>query len=133
MARKKGGLHGPEAAVLPGHPLLGDGIVVRVDGEAEPVLRVVVAREVGQDGDALEDGEPAAVVVDDGGDAAVGVERRVPGLLLRLLGDVDALDGVFGPVGCLQLFEEDRDFVAVRCSCRSLDWRYEKQGASSVN
>ncbi len=33
--------------MLPGDPLLGDGIVVRVDGEAELVLWVVVAGQVG--------------------------------------------------------------------------------------
>jgi hypothetical protein len=46
-------------------------------------------------------------VVDDGGDAAVGVEGRVPGLLLRVLGDVDGLDGVVGAVGFFEFFEED--------------------------
>lgn len=99
--------------MLPGHPLLADGVVVRVDGEAEPVLRVVVARQVGQDGEPLEDGEAAAVVVDDGGDAAVGVEGRVPRLLLRVLVDVDRLDRVVLAVGLLELLEEDGDLVAV--------------------
>lgn len=93
--------------MLPGHPLLGDRVVVRLDGEAEAVLRVVVAGEIGQDGEPLKDGETTSVVVDDGRDAAVGVEGRVPGLLLRVLGDVDGLVGVGGAVGVLELLEED--------------------------
>jgi hypothetical protein len=99
--------------VLPGHPLLGDRVVVRVDREAELVLWVVVPRQVAQDGEPLEDGEGAAVVVDDGGDAAVGVEGRVPGLFLGVFADVDALGRVGLVVGFLELFEEDGGFDAV--------------------
>lgn len=105
--------------MLPSHPLFGDRVVVRLDGEAEAVLRVVVAGEVAQDGEPLKDGEAAAVVVDDGRDAAVGVEGRVPGLLLRVLGDVDGLVGVRGAVGFLELLEEDRGLDAVGGAWRS--------------
>jgi hypothetical protein len=105
--------------VLPGDPLLGDGIVVRVDGEAELVLGVVVAGEVLQNGESFEDGKAAAVVVDDGGDAAVGVEGRVPRLFLGVFADVDGLDRVLLAVGFLELFEEDGDFPAVGGSCNA--------------
>jgi hypothetical protein len=80
------------------------------------VLRVVVADEVGEDGQRLEDGEAVAVVVDDGGDAAIGIERRVPGLLLRVLGDVDGLEGVRFAVGFLELLEQDGGLDAVGSS-----------------
>jgi hypothetical protein len=77
------------------------------------VVRVVVPRQVAQDGEPLEDGEGAAVVVDDGGDAAVGVEGRVPGLFLGVFADVDALGRVGLVEGILELFEEDGGFDAV--------------------
>lgn len=99
--------------MLPRHPLLGDRVIVGFDGEAELVLRVVVPGEVAQDGQPLEDGEGGAVVVDDGGDAAVGVEGGVPGLFLRVLADVDGLDCVGLVVGRFELFEEDGGFDAV--------------------
>lgn len=102
--------------MLPADPLLRDGVVVRLVGEAELVLRVVVLGQVGQDGGALEDGEVVPVVVDDGGDAAVGVDPGEPFLLLRALGDVDGLVGDPGglvPVGLPELLEEDADLVAV--------------------
>lgn len=99
--------------MLPTDPLLRLAVLVRVDGEAELVLRVVVPREVEQDGDALEDGEAVAVVVDDGGDAAVGVEGRIPRLLLRVLRYVDALPGVLQTVGGFELLEQDGDLDTV--------------------
>ena len=99
--------------MLPGDPLLLDRVLVRVGRGAEPVVRVVVPREVGQDGEPLEHGEAAAVVIDNRGDAAVGVEGGVPGLLLGVFGDVDGLEGVGGAVGFFELLEEDGGFVAV--------------------
>jgi hypothetical protein len=42
-------LHGTEATVLPCHPLFGAGDIERVT-EAELVLRIVMAGEVGEDG-----------------------------------------------------------------------------------
>jgi ketosteroid isomerase-like protein len=68
--------------VLPADPRLGAGVVVAVDGEREEVLGVVAPGEVAQDGVALEDGEVAVVVVEEGRDAAVGVDGGEPGLLL---------------------------------------------------
>lgn len=109
-------VHGTQSTMLPGHPLLGLAVLVAVDGEAELVLRVVVAREVGQDREALEDGEAAAIVVDDDGDAPVGVEVNEPGLLLRVLHDVDRLARVLGAVGVLELLEEDGGLEAVWCA-----------------
>lgn len=62
------------------HPLQHFGAVVlpvrtRL-GERELVLGVVVLLQVKQDGGGLEDGEVVAVGVDNGGDAAVGVDLR---------------------------------------------------------
>lgn len=99
--------------MLPADPLLGFAVLVAVDGEAELVIRVVVASEVKEDGDALENGETAAVMVDDGGDAAVRVQGRVPWLLLRALADIDGLPGVVEAVGVPELLEEDGGFVAI--------------------
>jgi len=107
-------LHGPQAAVLPGHPLLGDRVVVRIDREAEFVFRIVVSGEIGQDSQPFEDGEAIAVVVDNSRDAPVGVERRVPGLLLDVLADVDGLVGVLLPVDFLELFQKNGGFEPVR-------------------
>ncbi len=77
------------------------------------MLRVVVTGEVEQDGHRLEDGEAVAVVVDDGGDAAIGAESRVPGLLLSVLGDVDGLERVGFAVGFLELLEKDGSLDAI--------------------
>lgn len=63
--------------------------------EAEVVVRVVVADEVEKDGGGLEDGEGGGlVVVDEDGDAAVGVETEEPLLLLLVSGDVAAVMSV---------------------------------------
>jgi hypothetical protein len=59
-------------------------------------------------------------VVDDGGDAAVRVEGRVPRLLLRVLHYVDGLPCVLCPIGCLEFFKEDRDLYAVWGGCGGL-------------
>lgn len=106
-------LHGAEAAVLPAHPGLAAGVVVVVGGEGEEVVAVVAAGEVAEDGDALEDAEAVVVVVDDGGDAAVGADGGEPGLLLDAAADVDGLGGVLQAVGVLELLEEDGDLVTV--------------------
>lgn len=99
--------------MLPRDPLLGDRVIVRVDGEAELVLRVVVARQVEEDGETLEDGEVMAVVVDNGGDAAIGVDGGEPRLLLGVLGDVDGLEGELGAVSLLELLQENADLDAI--------------------
>lgn len=95
----RGNVHGADAAVLPADPGLGAGVVIALDVEGELVVRVVAAGEVGEDGAALEDGEAAVIVVDDGGNAAVGVEGDEPGLLLDVLRYVDGLGGVGEVVG----------------------------------
>jgi hypothetical protein len=87
-------LHGADAAVLPADPGLGAGVVVRVYGEGELVFRVVLAGEVAEDGVALKDVEVVVVVVDNGGDAAVGVDGDEPRLLLDVGANVDGLVGV---------------------------------------
>lgn len=84
------------------------------------MVRVVVARQVRQDGEALEDGEVAAVVVHNGRDAAVGAQGREPGLLLRVLHNVDGLPGVFETVCLLELFEHDGRLVAIGRACCSM-------------
>jgi hypothetical protein len=56
-------------------------------------------------------------VVDNGGDAAIGVQRRVPRLLLGVLPYVHLLCGVFKTIGLLELLEEDGDLVAVGSAC----------------
>lgn len=110
-------LHGPHAAVLPPDPGLCAGVVVRVGGEGEAVVRVVAAGEVGEDGAALEDVEAVVVVVDDGRDAAVGVGRGgEPGLLLDVCADVDGVGGVGQAVEVFELLEEDAGLPAVGCA-----------------
>lgn len=99
--------------MLPRDPLLTSAQIIHIR-KAELVIGVVVPRQISQDGRSLEDGEIVAVVVDDGGNAAIGTDFGEPGLLLDVLHDVDALKGVLQPVGCLQLLEDDGGFVAVR-------------------
>lgn len=113
-------LHGTKAAVLPAHPLLADRVVVAVDGKAQLVLRVVVARQVRQDGDAFEDGKVAAVVVHNGRDAAVGAQGREPGLLLCVFHDVNGLPGVLKAVRLFELLEQDGCLVTIRRACSTI-------------
>ncbi|OAQ92331.1 hypothetical protein VFPFJ_04071 [Purpureocillium lilacinum] len=102
-------------------PRLGTGVVVVVDGKAEAALRVIPARQVSEDGVALEHGEAAVVVVHNGGDAAVGVHGREPRLLLHVLANVDALRRVLQAVRLLELLEQDAGLVAVWRACQELD------------
>ena len=94
--------------MLPGHPLLCDAVVVRLVGEAQLVVRVVVLGQVAEDGEALEDGEVAAVMVDDGGNTAVWTDGCVPGLLLRILHDVDRLPCVLRPIPVRHQLDQPR-------------------------
>lgn len=111
-------IHGPDASVLPAHPLLSNTVIVRVVGERELVFRVVVLGQIGQDGQALEDGKAVPIVVDDSRNSTIRANRRVPRLLLRVLHDVDSLPGVFLAVGVLELLEEDGGLEAIRGACR---------------
>lgn len=114
-------VHWPKPTMLPSHPLLRNLVLVALVGEAQLVLGVVVFGDIIQDGQALKHGEIAPVVVEDGGDAAVGADLGVPGLLLGVLHNVDGLVGDFvgeslGAVELFEFFEEDGDFVAVGCA-----------------
>lgn len=104
--------------MLPRHPLLRNLVVVALVGETQLVLGVVVFGQVVENGQAFKDGEVAPVVVHDGGDAAVGTDLGVPGLLLGVFHDVDGLvrDFLGKGLGAIELFEffkEDRDLVPV--------------------
>lgn len=70
---------------------------------------VVVLGQVQEDGAGLEDGERAACVVDDGGDAAVGIDFAKGGGFLLVGAEVNGRGGV----GDAELFEEDGDFLTV--------------------
>lgn len=79
------------------------------------MLRIVFAREIGEDSGALHDGEPAIVVVDKHGNTAIGAEIGEPLLLLDVLHNGDGLeDIVWLAVGLLQFLEDDGRFVACR-------------------
>lgn len=90
------------------------------------MVRVIVTSEIGQDGESFKDGESAAVMVDEDGDAAIWVEGCEPGFLLGVFHDVYGLVGDFGEflsarggaraiVG-FEFFEQGGDFVAVGCA-----------------
>jgi hypothetical protein len=94
-------LHRPNSAMLPTDPALGKGVVVVIRREREAVLRIVAPGQVAEDGVPLEHGQITIVVVDEDGNAAVGVLRREPRLLLDILADVDPLPCVLQAVGLL--------------------------------
>lgn len=110
-------LHGADAAVLEADPRLGPRVVVRVDGPGEEVLGVVATRQVSQDGVALKDGQALVVVVDNGGDAAVGVDGREPGLLLHVCANVAALPCILEAVCLFELLQQDAGLDAVGGAC----------------
>ncbi|KAL1848130.1 hypothetical protein VTK73DRAFT_10211 [Phialemonium thermophilum] len=99
---------GTEAAVGPSQPLLDGGVVVRPDGEAEGVIRVVVPGQVAQDGRQLADDERVARAVQDGGDLRAGRDRlEVPARHdADLRGRIKDVSGVGGAVSLPQVFEE---------------------------
>jgi len=92
--------------MLPCHPLFGSRLVERV-GEAELVLGVIVARQVGEDRKTLHDSKATLIVVYDDRNAAIRTELSEPLLLLNVLPDVDALKCVVLAVCFLQLLEDD--------------------------
>lgn len=82
--------------------------------EPKPILLIRKLEQIQQLRARLHDGKRRALgVVDDDGDAAVGVEAEEPFLLLLVGGDVD--DGLREgcAVGVGQLFEEDLDLLTV--------------------
>lgn len=103
--------------MLPANPRLGSGVVVVVQGKGELVLSVIATSEVAQNGIALKDAQAVIVVVNQGGDAAIGVHGDEPRLLLDVLADVNGLPSVLQAVRVLELLEQDRGLVAVGRAC----------------
>src|SRR5437879_6747800 len=99
-------LHRTDAAHLEHDPLDDRRATLAVGRQETPGL----LGQVDQDGARLEDREVALVAVDDGGDAAAGVELQVPGLLLLAVLQADGAHAVGHP----QLLEQDGDLPAVR-------------------
>lgn len=77
----------PDTTMLPGHPLLRPRHIIGI-GERELVFRIVVSRQVEQNGSALEHGKVVAIMINDSGDAAIRVDLEVPGFLLHVVGDI---------------------------------------------
>ncbi len=83
--------------------------------EAEPILLVGKLEQIQQLGRGLHDGEGRRLrVVDDDGDAAVGVQAQEPFFLLLVRADVDDGAGEFGLVGERELLEQDLHLLPVR-------------------
>ena len=87
-------------------PLLREVRLGRSGRETQAALRVVALDEVLEDGAGLPEGDVGVGVV-DGGDAAVGVDGEVFGLL-----DVREGNGVY-VVGKAEFLEHDEDFGRV--------------------
>ena len=82
--------------------------------EAEAVLLVGKLEQIQQLGRGLHDGEGRRLrVVDDDGDAAVGVEAQEPFFLLLVRADVDDGGGPLGAVDERELFQQDLHFLPV--------------------
>ena len=90
-------------------------VALELIGEAEAVLLVGELEQVEELGRGLHDGEGRRLrVVDEDGDAAVGVEAEEPFFLLLVGHDVEGGGGpAGGGVGEQELFEEDLHFLAV--------------------
>jgi hypothetical protein len=83
-----------QSAMLPCHPLFANRLIERIF-KPEPVLRIVLPRQVCEDGKAFHDGEAALVVINNDRNAAIGAEFGEPFLLLYILTNIDALENVF--------------------------------------
>ena len=82
--------------------------------EAEGVILVVLLEEVEELGGCLDDGEGWGLGgVEQGGDAAVGVEAEEPLVFLHVGADVYYLSGPFGAVDEGEFFEHDLRGLAV--------------------
>lgn len=77
------------------------------------MLSVVLARQIAENGAALENGKLLVVMIYDDRDAAVGVERSEPWLLLDVLHDVDALNDEWEAVSLLQFLQDNASLVAI--------------------
>jgi len=82
--------------------------------EAEVVLLIVEFGQVEQLGRGLHHGERGRLgVVDEDGDATVGIETEEPFFLLLVGHDVDQGRGPFGTIDIGQFLEEDLDLLTI--------------------
>lgn len=82
--------------------------------EPKPILLIRKLEQIQQLGRSLHDGERRRLrVVDDDGDAAVGVQAQEPFFLLLVRADVDNGCGPLGVVGEGELFEQNLHFLPV--------------------
>lgn len=102
------------AAAMPEEQPLQTLVALQFIFEAELVLLVRKLEQIQQFGRGLHDSKGRGLrVVDDDGDAAVGVQAEEPFFLLLVGGDVDDVVGEFGAVDDFQLFEKDLDFLTI--------------------
>ena len=107
------------AASMPEEEPLQTLVPLQLVLEPELVLLVRELQQIQQLGRRLHHGEGRVLgVVDEDGDAAVGVQAQEPLLLLLVGRDVDERRGPFGAVGELEFFEKDLDFLPVRSRLR---------------
>ncbi|KAI6760962.1 hypothetical protein HG530_009822 [Fusarium avenaceum] len=102
--------------MLPPNPRLSTGIVIVINLERELILGIVLSCQVAQNGISFKDSEIIVVMVDEHGDTTIWINGSEPRLLLDLITDVDALDGVFHSICITELFEKDLGFETVRCA-----------------
>jgi hypothetical protein len=102
------------AAAMPKEQPLQALVPLQLVLEPEPVLLVREFQQIEQFGRGLHDGEGRGLgVIDDDGDAAVGVEAEEPFFLLLVGHDVDEGGGPFRAVDIRQFFEQDLHFLPV--------------------
>lgn len=86
-------LHGPQAGVLEEQPVVHFVVLARPRRIGNLVLGVIPRDEVLHDGTGFKQADALAVGkgVGQGGNAAIGVDGKKPGLFLRILADVNFL------------------------------------------
>jgi hypothetical protein len=101
-----------ETGVLPCYPLLCSADIQRVF-EPEFMIRIVVAREVIENGKSFHHGVTASVMINDYWNATVRAKFDEPVLLLVVvLENVNILERIVPTISFLELLKQDRDLEA---------------------
>lgn len=104
--------------MLETNPALGNGIIVIRRIKRKHMLRIIFTCQIGENCGTLKDGKILVIVVDNGGNATVGVDGGKPWLFLCIQANVDALECVLQSIFSLELLQNDGSFMTIGGSCK---------------
>lgn len=80
--------------MLPANPALGPSVVIVIYREGETILWVITTCEVAQNGVSLKYAQTIIVMINQGRDAAIGIDGGKPRLLLDVFANVNSLNSI---------------------------------------